>query len=252
MLALLILACTGSTTLEGRVLDIWGAPVEGATVVVRGITERYQTDTRGVFRVEIPEELKVTEVMAGKNGYIKGVSETALLPDTEEYGQVLFKLYPEPEKPGFYAVGSKNYIHLKTARLVMVGTELKHHIGMREVPEAVLGGSLDEFVFTSTLRPSELAQMDLHLSELEFLSHMDIKGVLGAMDATVNLFVAKTEIPFDLKALPSKDDYLIQLREKLPPGTYAFHAQNVLNEPDYRKVMDLPKEMQVVYPFEIR
>ncbi|HNH45921.1 MAG TPA: hypothetical protein PKY30_02730 [Myxococcota bacterium] len=70
------------------------------------------------------------------------------------------------------------------------------------------------------------------------------------MDATVNLFVAVEDVPFDLKALPSRDDYLIVFRERLEPGIYAFHAQNVLNETDYRIIMDLPKEMQVVFPFE--
>ena len=238
--------------IEGKVADIWGNPIDGATIVVRGITERYQSNLRGDYAIEIPQDVKVTEVMAGKSGFIKSIVEVAPPNEGQPYEKVLFKLYPEPESPGFYAVGPKSYVHLKTAHLFMVGTELKHHIGIRETPDASLSTSLKEFVFTSTLRPSELAQMDLHLSRLDFISHTNIKGVLGAADATVNLFVAVEEIPFDLKALPSKDDYLIKLRNPLVSGTYAFHAQNVLNEYDYRKIMDLPKEMQVVFPFEIR
>lgn len=247
-----LLACTSTQVVEGKVQDIWGKPIDGATVVVRGVTERYQTDVLGTYRVEVAEDVKVTEVMAGKSGYIKGILEVSPPAEGQPYDKINFKLYPEPETPGFYAVGPQSYIHLKTAHLMMVGTELKHHIGIRETPEASLSIALKEFVFTSTLRPSELSQMDLHLSRLDFISHTNVKGVLGAADVTVNLFVAVEEIPFDLKALPSRDDYLIKLRAPLVSGTYAFHAQNVLNEYDYRKVMDLPKEMQVVFPFEIR
>jgi hypothetical protein len=78
-----------------------------------------------------------------------------------------------------------------------------------------------------------------------------VKGVLGAMDATVNLWVAADDVPFDLRALPSRDDYLITTRAGLEPGVYAFHAQDVLNEEDERVLMNLPKEMQVAFPFEV-
>ena len=107
------------------------------------------------------------------------------------------------------------------------------------------------FVFSSTLRASELSRMNLHLSRLDFVDHTRVKGVLGAMDATVNLWVAAEDIAFDLKALPARDAYLITTREPVLAGMYAFHAQDVLNEEDERVLLNLPKEMQVAFPFEV-
>ena len=246
------IGCSDPRLLEGKVTDVWGNPLHDATVVVEGVVERYRTDASGAFRIEIAGDVKVGALMAGKDGFIKGITDVAA-PDPEaDFAPVAFKLYPEPDKPGFYAVGRESYTHLKTTRLTVIGTELKHYVGVKEYPESHISAMTREFVFTSTLRPSELAQMNLHLSRLDFVDHTGMKGVLGDTDATVNLFVAQEEIPFDLKALPSRDDYLLVLRSELKAGVYAFHGQNILNETDYRIVHDLPKEMQVVFPFEIK
>lgn len=251
-LAALLPACSDPRVIEGKVTDVWGNPVPDATVVVEGVVERHHTDAAGAFRVEIEDGVKIGALMAGKDGFIKGIAEPPPGPEEGTFAPVQVKLYPEPEKPGFYAVGHDRYTHLKTTRLTVVGTELKHYVGIREYPEARLSAATREFVFTSTLRPSELAQMNLHLSRLGFVDQTALKGVLGDAAATVNLFVAAEEIPFDLKALPSRDDYLIILRAEPKPGIYAFHSQDVLNEPDYRIVHELPKEMQIVFPFEIK
>ena len=61
----------------------------------------------------------------------------------------------------------------------------------------------------------------------------------------------RPDIAFDLKALPARDAYLITTREPVLAGMYAFHAQDVLNEEDERVLLNLPKEMQVAFPFEV-
>ncbi|MFZ5478208.1 MAG: carboxypeptidase-like regulatory domain-containing protein [Myxococcota bacterium] len=252
MLALLVLvACSDTQTVTGRVFDVWGDPLDGATVVVEGVLERHYTDDAGQFSIEVEDP--VNRVMVGKQGFIKDVTQVA--PPIEEdadYDPLSFRLYPEPEKPGFYGVGFESYVHLPAKRIRIVGTELKHYAGVLDYPEDGLpAGKPITFVFSSTLRASELARMNLHLSRLDFVNKTKVKGVLGAMDATVNLWVAAEEVEFDLRALPSTDDYLITTRESLEPGVYAFHAQDVLNEEDERVLMNLPKEMQVAFPFEV-
>lgn len=252
MLSLLwLVACTETYTLTGQVKDIWGKPVMDATVVVEGVVQRYHTDSAGKFEIEL--DRPPTRVLAGKDGYIKGVSAVpAVTEDVEEIAPLAFSLYPEPGQPGFYAVGPQDYIHLQAARIRVVGTELKHYAGIQDMPERAMSGNKTvDFVFSSTLRSSELARMDLHLSRLDFVDHTPVKGVLGRVDATVNLWVAAEEVPFELRSLPSKDDYLISTRQPLKSGIYAFHAQDVLNEDDERVLMNLPKEMQVAFPFEV-
>ncbi len=246
----LLVGCDSPRMLEGQVVDIWGQPVADATVVIEGVVARYHADETGKF--SIPTEAPVKRAMAGKDGYIKEVADLPEIAEDADYDKLTFTLYPEPEKPGFYAIGATAYISVPAQRIRMVATELRHFAGIRDIPtDAIPGAKPASFVFTSMLRPSELARMNLHLSKLSFVNKASVKGVLGPTDATVNLWIAESEVAFDLESLPSRDDYLISTRDKLGPGVYAFHAQDVLNEEDERVLMNLPKEMQVAFPFEV-
>lgn len=250
MVLFLLIGCASQRVLEGHVQDIWGQPVPDATVVIEGVVARYHADDNGVF--SIPTDAPVKRAMAGKEGYIKEVADLPEIAEEADYTPLTFTLYPEPSKPGFYAVGTTAYIEVPAQRIRMVATELRHFAGVREIPDEGLPAAKPAtFVFTSMLRPSELARMNLHLSKLTFVNHASVKGVLGPTNATVNLWVSEAEVPFDLESLPSRDDYLISTRDPLTPGVYAFHAQDVLNEEDERVLLNLPKEMQVAFPFEV-
>ncbi len=245
-----LVGCSSQRVLEGHVQDVWGKPVPQATVVIEGVVSRNYSDANGRF--SIPTRAPVKRALAGKEGYIKEIADLPEIPEDADYAPLTFTLYPEPTKPGFYAIGATDYIEVPAQRIRMVATELRHFAGVRDIPDEGLPSARPaKFVFTSMLRPSELARMNLHLSKLTFVNHASVKGVLGPTDATVNLWVAEAEVPFDLESLPSRDDYLISTRDPLTPGVYAFHAQDVLNEDDERVLMNLPKEMQVAFPFEV-
>lgn len=249
--SLLLVACTDTRVLAGEVKDIWGKPVSDATIVIEGVIERHHSDSAGRFTIDTEDP--VTRVMVGKEGFIKDIEEVAPLAEgDDDYDPLSFSLYPKPEQPGFYGVGSTDYVHLSAKRIRVVGTALKHYAGIQDEPdEGLASGKPATFVFVSTLRSSELARMNLHLSRLDFVDHTNVKGVFGPVDATVQLWVAAEDVAFDLKALPARDAYLITTREPVKPGMYAFHAQDVLNEDDERILMNLPKEMQVAFPFEV-
>ncbi len=249
-LALMLVGCGSQRKLEGKVVDIWGKPVADATVVIEGVVQRYNADDKGTF--SIPTDAPVKRAMAGKPGYIKEVADLPEIAENADYSPLTFTLYPEPEKPGFYAIGATAYIEVPAQRIRMVATEMQHYAGIQNIPDQGLAASHPaKFVFTSMLRPSELARMNLHLSKLRFVNKTQIKGVLGPTEATVNLWVSDSEVAFDLESLPSRDDYLITTRTPLTEGVYAFHAQDVLNEDDERVLMNLPKEMQVAFPFQV-
>lgn len=249
MLALLF-ACADTQTVSGAVTDVWGNPVADATIVLEGVVERYHTDGTGHFAIETDQ--KIERVLVGKEGYIKGVAdEVAPAEEGGDYAPLTLKLYPKPSKPGFYGVGRTGYIGIDPAHVRVVGSDVRHYAGVREIPEERLPPGKVRFVFQTTLRPSEIAQMNLHLSQLAFVDHTAMKGILGTDEVTVNLWTAQKEVAFDLTSLPADNEYLITTRDPLEAGVYAFHAQGILNEEDEQVILNLPKERQVAFPFEV-
>lgn len=269
LLLLSLLACTEDTRgISGLVQDIWGAPVPEATVVVEGVMDRYYTDSEGRFEIDVPVSkltLRTAEegedpalspvgirVLAGKDGFIKEVSLARELPEQDDFEPVSLGLYPEPATTGFFGVGRSAYVTLGKQRIQVVGTGLEHFAGIQNIPEEALPSGQVRIVFNTRLRPSEIAQMNLHLSRLEFVNKADVKGIFGAQESAVNLWVAKEDVPFDIESFATREDYLVTSRGPLEPGMYAFHAHDVLHEEDERVLRTLPKEQMYAFPFEIR
>lgn len=271
---ILLSACTDDTRgVSGVVKDIWGKAVPEATVVVEGLMERHYTDDKGRFDLELPADQLVMHVeddgsgapvdpllvgpsgirvLVGKEGFIKQMDLAKEVPEEEDFSAVQFNLYPEPEGAGFYAVGASSYVQLGQQRIQMVGTDLAHYSGIQDIPEESLPAGPVKLVFTTRLRTSEIAQMNLHLSKLEFVNKGKVKGIFGVENDTVNLWVAKDDVPFDIVGFDTREDYLITSREPLAAGMYAFHAHDILHEDDERILYSLPKEQQVAFPFEVR
>jgi hypothetical protein len=254
-----LVACSDPPKLTGTVNDIWGQPIGGAAVQLEGVMEGVKTDGAGKFVFEnVPTGKR--RVMAAMDGYIKTVSNVVVpaAATEENMPSPELSLYVEPDGPGFYLVGPrrlapKAYHHLEAVSIETIGTELGGMSGLpREGDATAKGGKLVEFVFTSTLRSSQLSQMNLQLHKLEFIEEQEVAGVLGATAVKVNLWVAKDRVEFDLTGMASDDEYLIKSRDKLKPGIYAFHTEEVLTTKDKDALDKTPKEMRVAYPFEVK
>lgn len=249
----LVLGCGEPPQLRGTVLDIWGKPIEGATVTLEGVVEQKSTDAGGAFAFVAPQGS--ARVMAGKDGYIRSVAKVEPpLEDKAEPDPVELRLYPDPDAVGFYAVGRDHYHELPGFEARTKGTEVRSLTGIVDVGESLVPQDQAlTFVFSSTLRQERLAQLDLKLHKLDFIEATPLPGVLGETSASVNLWTATGDpVPYDLVGLPSKDDYLISLREKLPAGAYAFHTQGVLTSQSFESLDKFPKELRKVYVFEVR
>lgn len=249
----LALACGKPPQLQGKVQDIWGTPLEGATVTLEGEVEQKSTDAGGAFAFVAPDG--PARVMAGKEGYIRNMVEVpARTAEQKEPAAVTLALYPDPGAVGFYAVGRDRYHELPGFEARTKGTEVRSVTGIMDIGDS--GVPQDKaltFVFSSTLRQERLAQLDLKLHKLEFVEETSLPGVLGETTSDLNMWTASgDEIPYDLVGLPSKDDYLIKLREKLPKGAYAFHTQDSLTSTGFEALDKFPKELRTVYVFEIR
>lgn len=249
----LVVGCGEPPQVTGNVKDIWGRPIEGATVILEGETEQQITNVQGAFKFAAPDN--DVRLMAGKDGYIKDVRKVGPLAEGEDQqAAIVFELYPDPEDVGFYAIGNDAYLPLPSFEAQTKGTEVRAVTGIRDVGTVALArGVAPRFVFSSKLRAERLAQLDLQLTKLEFTQEATLPGVLGETPTDLNLWTAAgVEIPYDLVVLPSRDDFLIKLREPLPAGAYAFHTQGALTTKSYDGLDKLPKELRLAYAFEVR
>lgn len=251
---LLASACGESPKVSGTVLDIWDQPIEGATVTLEGVVEQQTTASSGAFTFVLPQPGEA-RVMAGKDGYIKDMAVVQPpAEDADEPATIVFKLYPDPGEVGFYAIGNRMYHRLPGFEAMTRGTEVRAMTGLHDVGDVVLPpGQAPAFVFSSTLRAERLAQLNLQLHRLQFTQETSLPGVLGETSTDLNMWTAVgNEIPYDLVVLPSRDDFLIELRDALPPGAYAFHTQGALTSQTYEGLDKLPRELRQAYTFEIK
>lgn len=245
-------ACGQPAQVTGKVVDIWGKPIAGATIAVEGVKEQQVTDARGAFKVAAPQT--TSRLMAGKDGYIKDVRNIAPASGDAAPPTVSFELYPDPGEVGFYAIGTSSYLPLPSFEAETKGTEVRALTGIHDVGDVALPSNTPpRFVFSSKLRAERLAQLDLQLTRLEFTQEATLPGVLGETATDLNLWTAVgVEIPYDLVVLPSRDDFLLKLRQPLKPGAYAFHTQGALTSKSYDGLDKMPKELRLTYAFEIK
>lgn len=249
MLLALALACTDPQTLNVTASDAFGNTLEDVQVKLpTGEPVATGKDGQASFEVQ-PGKL---EIMAGKEGFIPEYGSVTV-PDEGDPDALAFTLFFQPDHVGFYGVGNADYMELETEKIKMVATDKTTWHGIKNVPEEALpSGAPQRFVFQSGLRAAELKQQDLTLSKLKFVEEAEVVGVLGATDVELDLWVADSDFGFDIKGTQAQDNYLIVTKDKLAPGFYAFHAQGILKATEAESLDRLPKEMQVVYPFEVK
>jgi len=241
-------ACKDPPMVDGKVQDIWGNPLSGATIQMDGADPTESADG-GAF--SFPQSEGPLRFVAGKDGYIKNTLKIMPPADPEaEVADIVIKLYPVTEEQGFHAVGSTSYDDIPQMTLKTVGTDLGAYTGLPSDPE-VAGGNT-EFVFSSEASTSELSRLNLQLHRLEFKPSATVAGVTGDVDVKINLWMAVESVKFDLTVMPKEHFYLITPQEALAPGHYAFHTQDMLTSKDPEALGKLPRELQIAYPFEVK
>jgi len=249
LMALVLMAgCTRARTLDGQVVDIWGSPIEGATVVLEGHVVRPMTDAYGNF--ELPWVVGKQKIKAGKEGYIQEHLEIEVIDGGEVPNPVL-KLYPKPEEVGFYVVGPGDYAKLEPERVIAYGNELGTVTGIQSVPTRVESDPL-RVVFSTELRMDQIMRLGLELDAIEYKKMAEIPDVLGQEEVEVNLYVSKAEIPVEVAPMRSRNAYMITVTESLEPGWYAFTTQGLLDGLTPDQLATIPEGLRVAFPFELR
>lgn len=246
---LLLIACGSTERIEGKVVDIWGNPIEGATVMVVGGTERPLTDADGRYHLERQDG--TFTVKAGRKGYIQDHEELVVEPGKKVEGP-LFELYPKPEEAGLYVVATGRYVRLDGKQVHSVGNLLKRFQGIKTLSDAQAETERPRIVFHTELRHDEIMRLGLELHRLEYVRQAELTGPTGPTEVTVNLYVDAAEVPIEIVPLRSKTDYLVTPTEPLQPGVYAFQTQDLLSPGENDRFEEIPEELRVVFPLEVR
>ncbi len=246
----LLLACAEPPPVVGAVVDPWGAPVADATVVVEGIVERWQTDVDGRFQLELGPE--AAGLIFGKAGYMRA---TADVPAGEgARGPVEVELWPDPEQPGFFAVGPRGFVHLAT-RMARVlppargSVEATPVVAAPTLAEDVVPSGISRFVFKSTVPPAQMKGLDLALARLAPVPAPKKGGTPDAKEPVQ--LRAESAVPFTIGGMSGKDAWLVTLEAPLAPGTYAWHTAKALELRDPAALALVPRERLLTWVFAV-
>lgn len=246
-----VAACSGEPTLQGLVVDVWGNPVEGATVVVEGIAERPLTDSAGLFEVPLPPPGHL-RLKAGREGYVQDHLDFDIPEDPAQLHRPVIELYPKPEEPGFYVVGISAYERLDSAAVQQVSNPVETVRGVvGSGPAAAIGPSL-RVLFHTPLKMDQVMRLNVQLHEITLRNRMDMVGPMGITPIDVNLYASTRRVPIEIRPLRSRHDYLIVGKVDLEPGLYALDTQGLLTATQPEAFNQVPELLRVAYPFELR
>jgi Carboxypeptidase regulatory-like domain len=247
LLSLLTTGCDSANTIEGKVVDTWGNPIEGATVMIVGGNERPMTDASGRYRLAaVAGEF---EMKAGSKGYVQDHRKLVVAKGSRRTEGPVFELYPKPDGPGMYLVGTQNYIPLEPRGVRTVGNALEQFRGIPDHGGSSTNARPARILYHTDLREDALLALNLRLRKLRYVEDTELPGPLGTTSVRVGLWVDGGDVPIELVPLNSKTDYLIPLPKDLPAGVYAFEMQGLLSgRPE--QVATVPDELRVIFPFQ--
>lgn len=247
---LLLSACTEPQKIEGKVVDVWGEPVEGATVLMEGAPSRPVTDKEG--RYSFPMSTGKHVMKAGKEGYIQEHAELVVADGADNVDGPTFHLFLKPTDPGFYVVGANGYTKLEPQMVHTVGSDFDPLRGLKATGNAKADHTPLKVLFHTPLNYEDILKLGLELHELEFVEKRELAGPLGNQQVDVNLHVSKREVPITISKMRSPTDYLIDIGADVESGKFAFQAQELLDSPNQEAFDRIPEELRQVFAFEYK
>lgn len=252
-LAMILAGCTPTPTLDGRVVDIWGAPIEGAMVKLDGSTQRPVTDAYGRFAMPAGEG--TATLHAGREGYIQGELEITFTDDgprSGEGGDIVVKLYPIPDEKGFHVVGPSSYIKLQPRLIRAVGSNIESLYGIREPGRVSVDREPLQFIYHGDLRYDQLMALDISLHRLKYVERADLTSITST-DVKLDLYVSDTRVPLEISRLKSRNDYLLQSTGPLDrQSVYALTTNRLLDPVDDESFQRIAPALRLAFPVELR
>lgn len=253
-IALLTVGCTPSPDLSGRVVDIWGSPIEGAVIRIDGVGKRPVTDAYGRFA--LPSASGTRTLTAGREGYIQDDQQVEFtdtgVTNANGEDEVIVELYPIPTEKGFHVVGPDRYVKLDPKLVRAVGNNIESLYGIREPGSARVDGQELRFIYHGDLRYDQLMALDVSLHRLDFRERAEMPSVT-ATDVKLDLYVADATVPIEITRLKSRNDYLFRTTEPLERRRlYALTTNRLLDPADAESFQRIAPALRLAFPVELR
>jgi hypothetical protein len=250
----LLAACSTPPQLTGRVVDIWGSPIEGAMVKMDGFSNRPVTDAHGRFQLPLADG--VHTIKAGREGYIQEDAQVEVASGAVRAAgggsEVILSLYPIPVEKGFHVVGADRYHKLQPKLIRAVGNNIESLYGIREPGTTSVDGDALRFVYHGDLRHDQLMALDVSLHRLSFVERAELVSVT-ATDVKLDLYVADKRVPLQITRLKSRNNYLLEAAEPLDhPRVYALTTNRLLDPPDDEAFQRIAPALRLAFPVELR
>ena len=250
--AVFLASCTcGSTPMiHATVVDLWDNPVELADVSVEGtegVEGKITTNADGKFEIPTAPEVKISLSREGIVPHTTTVKQEKEAADTN----LTIKVVPVPETPGFHLVGPDSYLPLSAQPVVRVGTQLKTWHGIQSAGDFDVKGTPFRVVYHApNLKLDEIARLNIELHRLTFVESTKVDSVDGPAEVNVNLWTSGGEVEVVREGLGDNENYVYRVDE-LPPGTYAFASQDLLN-PKGKSYDSVAASVRNVHAFTIK
>ena len=248
MIALFLFACSSQTLVQGTVQDIWNKPIEGVQVHMEKVDQSTQTKDSGTF--SFPAVEGTMRFRTTKEGFITSVGESSYKKG--ESPTVQISMYPTVEMNGFWMVDTEKYTPIKASGVQKKESQDQRILGLYDVGSVKTNKPKPSFVFRTTLRKEQLQQLNLELHRLNFIDKTTFNSLTGPKEVDIDLWVPNDQAKFVIKDLGADEHFLIEVSDPLEAGVYAFHSHNVLNKKVNLETVNLPKELLMGFPFEIK
>ena len=246
---LLLTACNEAKPVQGKVVDLWNNPIEGATVIANG--QSVETDAYGVFTV--PRFEGEGTFKAGKEGFVQ--EEQALTLEAGDTDGPVFKLYKKPADTGFYAITTGDYLHLQPATVKVVGHDADAMYGIDAPSDKMfIDGEDLKLVYKIDFSLAQVKELGLELRRLEYVEKAEMATIGGGSktEVPIDLYTDAGNVPLSIEKLKSKGHFLLSSKEPLKPGVYALQSQSLLTPENEDYWKQIPEALRTVYPITIR
>lgn len=240
--------CSSPPSVHGTVNDLWGNPIASAQVKLSEVPEVASTSSSGEYT--LPLAGGIHKLSADAEGYIATTTDIEVVTMDEGMEANLI-LTPEPASNGYFAVGEKELVAIKSQPIRRVGTQIKHFYGVEQAGDVELPSENFRVIFHTDLRRDQVSRLRIELHKLDYTEEGTVLTVEGEQEVELNMWTTGGEVELDRTPLDDGTNYLY-FTDSLAPGTYAFVSEDMLETMTKDSFEAVPETARKAYVFTVK